>query len=165
MKTSLTLGGIGPKLALLCSPYIILSFVVMFRYPDFFDLGFLKVPTVEILGFVWLGAGIVLWVSSAIFFLKHFQAGRLLTTGPFALCRNPIYSSIIVFIIPALGLLFHSGLVFSIALVLFIGFKISIHGETHVLKEMFGEEYGTYENSVNEIIPFPRHLFKRKGRE
>jgi protein-S-isoprenylcysteine O-methyltransferase Ste14 len=47
-------------------------------------------------------------------------------------------------------------------LVLYLGFKISIHGETNVLRRIFGEEYEIYEKSVNEIIPFPRYLFKRK---
>ena len=37
----MTLFGCGPKLALLCLPYIILSLLVMFRYPEFFDMEFL----------------------------------------------------------------------------------------------------------------------------
>ena len=74
---------------------------------------------------------------------------------------DPIYSSIIVFIIPSLALIFHSGLILSIFLVQYIGFKTSIHGESKLLKRTFGEEYDIYEKSVNEIIPFPRNLFKR----
>jgi len=46
-------------------------------------------------------------------------------------------------------------------LVLYIGFKISIHGETNVLRRIFGEEYDKYEKLVNEIIPFPGYLFGR----
>ena len=163
MKTSMTLGGIGPKLALLCLPYIILSLIVMRRYPEFFSLEFLDFPYVRVLGFVWLGAGILFWISSAISFLKHFKAGKLITKGPFALCRNPIYSSIIVFVLPSLALIFHSGLILTIPLVLYIGFKISIHGETNLLRRTFGEEYEIYEKSVNEIIPFPRYLFRGKS--
>ncbi len=159
----MTLFGCGPKLALLCLPYVILSLIVMYRYPDFYDLKFLDFPYVQVLGFVWLGLGIIFWIYSAIFFLKYFEDGKLITQGPFALCRNPIYSSIIVFIIPSLALIFHSGLVFSISLVLYIGFKISIHGETNVLRRTFGEKYEKYEKSVNEIIPFPRYLFNRQS--
>lgn len=156
----MTLFGCGPKLALLCLPYIILSLVVMFTYPDFFDLKFLDNIYTRALGYVWLAFGIVFWIYSAVFFLKYFKPGQLITRGPFALCRNPIYSSIIVFIIPSLALIFHSGLTFSISLVLYIGFKISIHGETNVLRRIFGEEYDKYEKSVNEIIPFPNYLLR-----
>jgi len=161
MKTSMTLFGCGPKLALLCLPYIILSLVVMYMYPEFFDLKFLDNIYSRLSGYVWLAIGIVFWVYSAVYFLKYFKPGQLITRGPFALCRNPIYSSIIVFIIPSLALIFHSGLTLSITLVLYIGFKISIHGETNILRRIFGEEYDKYEKSVNEIIPFPRYLFRR----
>jgi protein-S-isoprenylcysteine O-methyltransferase Ste14 len=65
-----------------------------------------------------------------------------------------------VFIIPALALIFHSGLTLSISLVLYVGFKLSIHGEINVLRKIFGEEYDKYEKSVNEIIPFPHYLFR-----
>jgi protein-S-isoprenylcysteine O-methyltransferase Ste14 len=163
MKTTMTYGGIGPKLALLCLPYIILSLIVLYRYPEFFNLKFLDFAYAKILGFIWLGLGIIFWISSAIYFLKYFKAGKLITQGPFALCQNPIYSSIIVFAIPSLAIIFHSGLIFSIALVLYIGFKISIHGESNVLRRTFGEEYELYKKLVNEIIPFPRYLFRRKS--
>ena len=156
----MTLFGCGPKLALLCLPYIILSLIVMLMYPDFFDLKFLDSNYARVLGYAWLAIGIVFWMYSAVYFLKYFKPGQLITSGPFGLCRNPIYSSIIVFIIPSLALIFHSGLTFSISLVLYIGFKISIHGETNVLRRIFGEEYDKYEKSVNEIIPFPGNLFR-----
>jgi protein-S-isoprenylcysteine O-methyltransferase Ste14 len=158
----MTLFGCGPKLALICLPYVILSLIVMYRYPEFFDLKYVNFTYVKVLGFIWLVLGVSYWMYSAIFFLKYFKPGNLITKGPFALCRNPIYSSIIVFIIPSLGLIFHSWLIFSIALVLYIGFKISIHGESNVLKRIFGDEYEIYETSVNEIIPFPKNLFRRK---
>lgn len=164
MKSKMTLFGCGPRLAIICLPYIILSLIILFKFPEFFDLRFLDYPLFRIAGMTWLGLGLVFWVYSALYFLKYFQPGTLITGGPFALCRNPIYSSIIVFIIPALAMIFHSGLTFSIALVLYIGFKISIHGETIVLRRIFEAEYDKYEKSVNEIFPFPRYAFRQKDR-
>ena len=156
MKNSMTLFGCGPRLALLCLPYILLSAAVMFRYPEFLDLRFLDHVLIKTAGLIWLGLGIIFWVISAIYFIKYFKPGVLITGGPFSLCRNPIYSSIIVFIIPALGIIFHSGLTLSIALVLYIGFRISIHGETNILHRIFGKDYEDYERTVNELFPFPR---------
>jgi len=156
----MTLNICGPKLALLCLPYILLALIIMIKYPEFFDLRFVDLILFKVSGIVWLGMGLIFWVYSAVYFLKYFQPGKLITRGPFALCRNPIYSSIIVFIIPSLSIIFHSGLTLSIALVLYIGFKISIHGETSVLRKLFGEEYDRYEKSVNELFPFPLYLFQ-----
>lgn len=160
MKTPMTIGGIGPRLALLSLPYVILSLIVMYKYPAFGDLKFLDQTYFMIFGFTWLGLGLIFWISSAICFLRNFKKGRLICHGPFGLCRNPIYSSIIVFIIPSLALIYHSGLIFSISVVLYIGFKVSIHGETNLLRRSFGEEYETYEKSVNEIFPLPGFLLK-----
>jgi len=165
MKTSMTLFGCGPRLALLCLPYVILSLIVMYKYPEFFNLRFLDFAFAKVAGFSWLGLGIIFWIYSAIYFLQYFKEGNLITRGPFGLCRNPIYSSLIVFIIPSLALVFHSGLILSISVVLYLGFKISIHGETNVLKRIFGEEYKMYEKSVNEIFPFPRDLFQGKRKK
>jgi protein-S-isoprenylcysteine O-methyltransferase Ste14 len=162
MKTSMTLFGCGPKLALLCLPYVILSLIVIYKYPKFFDLEFLDFAIAKGLGVLWLGLGVIYWMYSAIFFLKYFKPGILITQGPFALCRNPIYSSLIVFVIPSIALILHSGLIFSISFVLYLGFKISIHGETILLRRTFGEEYEKYEKSVNEIIPFPGYFFMGK---
>lgn len=158
----LTLGGIGPKLALMNLPYIILTVIVLVEFPGFSDIKFLDSQPVRIAAFVWMGIGLIYWSCSAVYFLRHIKEGKLITSGPFALCRNPIYSSMIVFIIPSLGVLFHSGLILSIAVVLYIGFRISIHGETNVLRRLFGEEYDNYEKAVNEIFPFPKYLFTKK---
>jgi protein-S-isoprenylcysteine O-methyltransferase Ste14 len=132
----------------------------MYNYPEFLNLKFLDLMLVQVIAGAWLGIGVIFWVWSAVYFLKYFIPGNLITKGPFSLCRNPIYSSIIVFIIPSIGLFFHSGLILSMALVLYLVFRISIHGETSVLRRIFGSEYEQYERSVNVIIPFPRHFIR-----
>jgi len=46
--------------------------------------------------------------------------------------------------------------------VMYIGFKISIHGESRLLQKLFGEEYERYVKSVNELFPFPQFLFRER---
>lgn len=156
MKTELTLGGIGPKLALISLPYVALALMIWYRYPDFLDLRFLDNQYMRFVAGFWLGLGLVFWGASATTFLREFKKGKLITKGPYGLCRNPIYSSIIVFIIPSIGIVYHSGLILSIAVMLYINFKISIHGESRVLARTFGEEYESYTKAVNELFPLPK---------
>ena len=158
----MTLGGIGPKLALLNLPYIILALVVMQRDSEFLNLSFLDSTWIKIFGFTWLSVGLLFWIASALVFLRGFKTGQLITWGPYGWSRNPIYASMILFVIPALCLIFHSGLILSIALVLYIGFKISIHGETVLLRRTFGDKFNEYEQSVNELFPFPSGLLNKK---
>jgi len=155
MKTKMTFGGIGPKLALITLPYIILAIVVIQRDPQFLKLNFIDYKWINIVGFAWIFIGLLFYIATIFTFLRGFKKGELITNGTFALCRNPIYASFIVFVLPGLVLIFKSGMILSIMTVLYINFKISIHGENIVLKRNFGEEFEKYSRKVNELIPFP----------
>jgi protein-S-isoprenylcysteine O-methyltransferase Ste14 len=160
MKSKMTFGGIGPKLALITLPYIVLTMLVIQRDPQFLKLNFAAAVWIVVAGYTWIGIGSLFYVATIVAFLADFKKGLLVTRGTFSLCRNPIYASFIVFFIPGLALVFQSGMILSIALVLYLNFKISIHGENKVLEHEFGEAYETYRKSVNEIIPIPRFRIK-----
>ena len=66
MKQKMTLGGIGPKLILMCLPYVILSLIVGHRYPEFLNIEYLDNALVKNLGLIWLITGITFWISSVI---------------------------------------------------------------------------------------------------
>jgi len=160
----MTLGGIGPKLMLMCLPYIILALSVEYKYPDFLNIAYFDHAVFKNIGLFWLATGFVFWITSVIIFLTDFKKGKLITRGTFKLCRNPVYASMIIFILPAFALIYHSGLIASIVLVFYICFKISIHGENILLKRTFGNEYEIYKQSVNEILPFPRFMFNKNAK-
>lgn len=155
MKTKMTFGGIGPKLALITLPYIVLACLVIQRDPQFLKLHYVDSNWMTVTGYAWIGIGLLFYIATIVVFLTDFRKGLLVTRGTFGLCRNPIYASFIVFFIPGLALVFQSGMILSIALVLYLNFKISIHGENKVLEREFGEDYSDYRKYVNEIIPFP----------
>ena len=164
MKTTMTLGGVGPKLMLMCLPYIILALSVGYKYPEFLNIEYFDKMAFKYFGLFWLAAGFAFWIYSVIIFLTDFKTGKLITRGTFSLCRNPIYASMLIFIIPAFALIYHSGLIASIVLVFYLGFKTSIHGENILLGRTFGNEYEIYRQSVNEILPFPRFIFNKNSR-
>ena len=151
-----TWGGIGPKLALITLPYVVLSIVVMQRDPTFLALTFLNPDAAGLAGGLLLAVGCVFWSWAAIVFLTDFKKGELIARGPYGLCRNPIYASFIVFLLPALSLMVRSGMILTIDLALYINFKIAIHGERLPLQQTFGEQYDAYSRRVNELFPFPR---------
>ena len=161
MNTKMTFGGIGPKLALLTLPYVLLTTLFILRNPEFLRMYLLDYRWIETLGYLWIGIGLVFYIATIRVFLTDFKKGLLVTRGTFSLCRNPLYASFIIFIIPGLALVFNSGMIFSIALVLYLNFKFSMHGETKMLKQNFGAAYENYCKSVNEIVPFPRFRNKK----
>jgi protein-S-isoprenylcysteine O-methyltransferase Ste14 len=151
---------VGPRLALITLPYVILAIIFINREPGFLAMHFLNFIAAEIIGYSLLGAGLVFYILSAMTFFRGFKDGKLITHGPYGLCRNPIYATFIVFFIPALVFLFRSGVVLSIDVVLYLNFKVLIHEEYELLRKHFGEDYNRYEKAVNEILPIPKRRIK-----
>jgi protein-S-isoprenylcysteine O-methyltransferase Ste14 len=87
---------------------------------------------------------------------RVIQGHELITSGPYAIVRNPIYLGMF-------GLMVSTGLVFAtwwallIAVVLFlIGNQIRIRAEEQLLRETFGSQFDAYASRVSAF--FPRHL-------
>ena len=116
-------------------------------------------PSVRLaLGATLLSLGLVFWAWSAIYFIRHFFAGGLLTSGPFAWCRNPIYASFIVLLIPAAALLADAWPLLAADVVLYVIFRLFIGEEDRMLAERFDGAYRAYRRRVGEIVPVPPAL-------
>ena len=81
------------------------------------------------------------------------QAARLIRRGPYALIRNPMYTSLLLFF--TFGLLDQfswPGLL--VLLLLALVFAIKIRDEENFLALRFGSSYTEYKNSTYRMIPF-----------
>lgn len=81
---------------------------------------------------------------------------ELVRTGPYAIVRNPIYTSLFLMLI-ATGLLMTRWPLLSLAAALFItGTEIRVRGEEGLLRERFGKEFEQYTRHVPAYLPFLR---------
>lgn len=79
---------------------------------------------------------------------------RLVRSGPYALVRNPIYTSMLL-VLCAIGIVITGWKLFAVALVLFLaGTEIRVRTEEKLLATRFGEEFYSYKKSVAAYIPF-----------
>jgi protein-S-isoprenylcysteine O-methyltransferase Ste14 len=156
MKVKMTMGGVGPKMAAFIIPYLLLTIILKILYPESFKITFVPWTAVLIIGLVWLIIGIIFYFAAIKVFFTEFKKGKLMTSGTYSLCRNPIYTTMILFIIPAAGLLTNSWLIMSTFIIGYIVFKLTIGKEYDDLYQNFGEEFIEYKNRVNEFFPFPR---------
>jgi protein-S-isoprenylcysteine O-methyltransferase Ste14 len=108
-----------------------------------------------VLGCGFTAVGALFWGWTAVYFLRRFFSGRLLTGGPFAWCRNPIYASMIVFIVPGIALLWDAWPLLVADVALYVIFRRFIGREYAALARAFGREYERYEASVPELLPVP----------
>ena len=130
-----------------------LPFPLIFK-SYFFDTPFLM----YIIAIVLCTASLIFFASAIITFGKSFRVGidentknQLITKGPFAISRNPIYVSMITFII---GLFFAYPNITSSVFLIFMLIVIhrQILREEVFLKKHYGEEYENYFKKVRRYL-------------
>jgi protein-S-isoprenylcysteine O-methyltransferase Ste14 len=147
--------GIGPKIASVLLPYLILSIVLSTHFKLIFCYIPHKSPGLFYSGLALLLVGLVFYSFTVRLLIKGLNETRLVTNGAFFLCQNPLYTSMILFIIPALSLIINSWLVLTSSIIGYILFKIFIKAEYIELEKFFGESYLTYKKITPEFFPFP----------
>jgi protein-S-isoprenylcysteine O-methyltransferase Ste14 len=152
--------GIGPKIAVILFPWIGASIVLSCIHIDFFKFTLQYTKALHIAGMVLLSIGLVFYFSTVRMLLKGLKETRLITTGTYGLCQNPLYASLILMIIPSLSLLLNSWLILTSSIVGYIVFKRFIRQEYAELEEFFGDDYVKYKNQTPEFFPFPVKKWK-----
>jgi protein-S-isoprenylcysteine O-methyltransferase Ste14 len=147
--------GVGPKIAIVLLPWLLSSIILSTHNRGMFSFTPEKSSLLFISGIVLLVFGIVFYGSTVRLLLKGLKETRLVTNGAFSLCQNPLYSSIILFIIPALSLMINSWLVLTSSVAGYILFKLFIKNEYTELENIFGNDYIKYKNETPEFFPFP----------
>jgi protein-S-isoprenylcysteine O-methyltransferase Ste14 len=81
------------------------------------------------------------------------EGHKLITDGPYAYVRNPIYTAMLGMLI-ATGLAMEHWIATIIAVVVFAaGMVIRVHSEEKLLRAAFGEEFEEYAKSVPAVLP------------
>jgi len=100
---------------------------------------------------------LMVW-ARATFGLRSFHAGanptrgELVTRGPYAFVRNPIYSAVILF--TWAGVAVHLSLEsVLLGLVVAAGMRVRIHFEERLLREDY-PEYADYVRRVKRLLPY-----------
>jgi protein-S-isoprenylcysteine O-methyltransferase Ste14 len=134
--------------------YVYNVFAAAFNLPSFSKQEFFHSETVSWVGVLLCLAGLVLFLSSLVSFGKSFRVGidldrsdKLVTTGVFALSRNPIY---VAFAIALLGqfLIFSNWILLVYMAAGIWLFHRQVLREEEYLKMRYGEEYAEYCNRV-----------------
>ena len=77
---------------------------------------------------------------------------RLVTSGPFAWCRNPMYLGHIIFLI-GLTLTLQSTLAAAITIATAVWFQFRVRRDERRLSDRFGQPYQDYRARVRRWIP------------
>jgi protein-S-isoprenylcysteine O-methyltransferase Ste14 len=154
-QNGMNIVGQGGKIILFTLPSLIGAILVHLYLPQIAALpkaiGFLK-PV----GYALLTLGLILWGAAVIQLLTGFPQGKLVNTGAYGIVRNPIYSSVTFFILPAVALMTLTWVHFIPSIFLYAGVMIFIGTEEKQLTDAFGQEYRDYLARVDRLVPFKR---------
>ena len=98
------------------------------------------------------GLLVVIWAMRTIEAMDISKPTAIVTTGPYALSRNPMYVAW-TFIYAGIGVIVNSvwPLIFLPVAIIFTHYMSVIH-EEHRLEEEFGDEYRRYRNKVRRYL-------------
>ena len=147
--------GQGGKIILFMLPSLIAAILVHTYFPRIAALPD-SIRLIQPVGYLLLVPGLLLWGAAVIQLLTGFSKGKLVTTGAYSVVRNPIYSSVTFFILPAVSLITLTWVYFVAAAFLYAGVMIFIGKEEEQLTQAFGKEYKAYLARVDRLVPFKK---------
>lgn len=147
--------GQGGKIILFMLPSLIAAILVHAYLPNVAALPE-GIRFIQPLGYVLLVLGLILWGTAVTQLLSGFSKGKLVTTGAYGVVRNPIYSSVTFFILPAVALLTFTWVYLAVSVFLYVGVMIFIGTEERQLMRAFGKAYEDYLTRVDRLIPFKK---------
>jgi protein-S-isoprenylcysteine O-methyltransferase Ste14 len=137
------LGGSGDKIGLFISPFLIVGLILNIIFPSFFGVG--GPPAVlAIISIIVLIPGITNWIWTVVLILTKIPRNELITTGPYAIVKHPLYTGVAFLVLPWIGFLFNSWLGVFIGVILYIGSKMFSGDEEKKLAETFGKSWDEY---------------------
>jgi len=147
--------GQGGKIILFTLPSLIAAILVHAYLPQIAALPE-SISFIKPAGYLLLVPGLILWGTAVIQLLTGFSKGQLVTTGAYGVVRNPIYSSVTFFVLPAVALMTLAWVYLVASVFLYAGVMIFIGTEEEQLTQAFGKEYQDYLARVDRLIPFKK---------
>jgi protein-S-isoprenylcysteine O-methyltransferase Ste14 len=154
-QNGMNIVGQGGKIILFVLPSLIAAILVHAYLPQSAALPE-GISFIQPVGYVLLPLGLILWAAAVIQLMTGFSKGKLVTSGAYGVVRNPIYSSMTFFILPAVVLITLTWVYFVPSVFLYAGVMIFIGKEEEQLTTAFGQEYEDYMARVDRLIPFKK---------
>lgn len=131
----------------------------LFGVTKSFFLYYIQIEPVRIAGAVLVFLGILLAFWARYYLgrnwgmpLSEKEGAELVTTGPYAYIRNPIYAGVLLALIGS-ALVF--GVLWLLVIVLYAGYFIySVFGEEKIMERLFPNQYPAYKARTKRIIPW-----------
>ena len=145
--------GVGPQIGLVTAAWAGLALVGHWAfYPTFAVPGGLRLAF-RACGLGLLGVGIPVYTVVAIHFGRRVRRKTLVTTGPYAYVRHPLYAVGIFLLAPGAVLLVGSWLLLSVPPVMYLAARVFIPREEAALAQHYGASFRQYRRRTGRFVP------------
>lgn len=145
------LAGRADKIGFLVLPFIIVGLILNIIFPSEFSVDGPSTPLV-IASIVVLVPGLINWVWCVVLILTRVPRKELITGGPYAVVKHPLYVGMALLVLPWVGFLLNSWLGLLLGIVLYIGTRLFARGEEVILAKAFGTQWEEYCKKV--LLPW-----------
>jgi protein-S-isoprenylcysteine O-methyltransferase Ste14 len=139
--------GSGDRIGLFVVPFVVVGVILNVAYPSPFGVGgppeWLRALSIAV-----LVPGVAIWLWSVILILTNVPRGRLITGGPYAWVKHPLYMAVALLVLPWAGFLLDTWLGAAIGVVLYIGSRMFAPAEEAALSRAFGDAWRAYDRGV-----------------
>lgn len=147
MTSLKTLVGSGDRIGLFTLPFLVVGLVLNVAYPALFDVG--GPPTaLRAVSVAVLATGVAIWAWSVALIVTRVPRGELITTGPYALVKHPLYTSVALLVLPWLGFLLNTWLGALVGVAMYVGSRMFAPAEDAALSQAFGAAWTRYTRAV-----------------
>jgi protein-S-isoprenylcysteine O-methyltransferase Ste14 len=147
-KTGLRkLVGSGDRIALLTLPVVVVGLAMYANDPSRFAVDGSS-RAARVAASIILAGGVATWAWSVWLILTKVPKGELITTGPYAIVKHPLYTSVGLLVLPSAGFLLGTWLGALIGITVYAGSRIFAPAEEAELSAAFGEDWEAYRRGV-----------------
>ncbi len=139
--------GAGDKIMLLTGPFMLVGLALNILFPAWFAVG--GPPLwLKIVSGLLLVPGLILWLWSVYLVLTIVPRRKLITHGPYAWVKHPLYTSVALLVLPWAGFLLNSWLGLLLGAALYIASRLYSPLEDKTLAKTFGRQWEQYSRKV-----------------
>jgi protein-S-isoprenylcysteine O-methyltransferase Ste14 len=139
--------GSGDRIGLVALPFLIVGVGLNIAFPSLFTVG--GPPRwLGVLSVLVLLVGIVNWAWCVYLLLTKVPRRELITNGPYAVVKHPLYTGAALLVLPWLGFLLNTWLGAAIGIVLYVASRMFAPAEDVELAQTFGSAWNAYTAAV-----------------
>lgn len=139
--------GSGDKIGLLVLPFLVGGVILNLAFPSLFSVG--GPPAIlRLISLLVLVPGVAIWAWCVVLIVTKVPRGELITGGPYAVVKHPLYTSVALLVLPWIGFLLNTWLGAAVGIVLYVGDRIFAPEEEAALSKSFGSRWDAYSRTV-----------------